>query len=281
MYGSYERYFFLWPFFHWQRNNMWAPRDKQEFKWMFFPLIGRLRRDTYRSTSFLWPFFGWARNEKTDFWSWDGPWPLVRFHHDPQGDIFRTRVWPLYSHFHGDGLDSTWYLWPIVNVRTEDYPETQKNGLYILPFWQSWKRVDTTDGRSSFHKLWPLYQIERSEDHGSKFAFPALNPLWRTPEIDEMYAWIYEVYTREHWDDIVRERSWLGIYRREKDAAEDRVSITGLWARRKYGPGKNTTEISLLFGLLRWRKTASGSLEWLPTAMPGPGWPLAREEPGG
>lgn len=280
VYGSYERYFLLWPIFHWQRNNMWAPREKQEVKWMIFPLVGRVTRDSYHSTSILWPFFGYARDEKVDFWSFDGPWPIVRFHHDPQGDTFRERIWPLYSHFHGDGLDSTWYLWPIINVRTEVYSDMEKNGVYILPFWQSWKREDDATGRSSFHKLWPLYQVERAEGHGSKFAFPALNPLWRTPEIDEMYAWIYELYRRERVDDILRERSWLGIYRREKDGLEDRASITGLWARRRYGPGKGITEYSLIFGLLRWRKAASGSLEWLVPAMPGPGWPLARVDPG-
>ncbi|MFN0008463.1 MAG: hypothetical protein ACKVXR_11200 [Planctomycetota bacterium] len=281
VHGSYERSFFLWPIVHWQRNNLWAPKEKQEVKWMVFPFFGRVTRDTYSSHSILWPFFGWARNAKTDFWSYDGPWPLVRLHHDPQGDTFRTRFWPFYSRYRGDGLDSTWILWPIVNWSTEVYPETEKNSVFILPFWQSWKRHDTGTGRSSFHKLWPLYQIERAEDRYSKFAFPALNPLWRTPDIDEMYAWIYELYTRERVGDIVHTRSWLGIYRREKDALEDRASITGLWGRRRYGQGKNIAETSLLFGLIRWRKTASGSLEWLPPAIPGPGWPLAREEPGG
>jgi hypothetical protein len=92
-----------------------------------------------------------------------------------------------------------------------------------------------------------------------------------------MYAWIYELYTREVDHEIVRERTWLGLYRREKDDLEDRASIVGLWGRRRYG---NTTETSVLFGLLRWRKTPSGSLQWLPPAIPGPGWPLRREAPG-
>jgi hypothetical protein len=280
VHGSYKRSFFLWPIFHWQRNNLWAPEAKQESKWMVFPLVGRTTRDTYTSTTILWPFFGWARDEKTGFWSWDGPWPFVRLHHDPQTDTFRTRFWPFYSRYRGDGLDSSWYLWPIVNVRTEDYPGAQKKGLFILPFWQSWHRTDETAGASSFQKFWPLYQIERGGERASKTAFPALNPLWRTPEIDEMYAWIYEIYTRERDHDIVRERSWLGLYRREKDRLEDRVSITGLWSRRRYGPGQDTTETSILFGALRWRKTRSGSLEWLAPALPGPGWPLMRKDPG-
>ncbi len=274
---NYERSFALWPILHWEHNRLWEPPEKQEFQWMVFPLYGRTTRDTYRSSTFLWPFFGWASDPKTDFWSWDGPWPLVRLHHDPQTGTFRTRFWPIYSHYHGDGLDSNWYLWPVVNVRHEEYPAAHRDGLYILPFWQSWTRNDAEAGRSSFRKLWPLLQVERMEEHSRKLAFPALNPLWRTPEIDEMYAWIYELFTRESDHDILRERTWLGLYRHEKDALEDRVSIVGLWARRRYG---STTETSVLFGILRWRKTASGSLQWLPPAIPGPGWPLRREAPG-
>jgi hypothetical protein len=274
---SYDRSFALWPIFHWERNNLWAPPEKQERKWMVFPLVGRTTHDTYQSTTVLWPFFGWANDPKKGFWSWDGPWPFVRLHHDPQTGTFRTRFWPFYSNYHGDGLDSNWYLWPIVNVRTEEYPTARKTGLYVLPFWQSWTRDDRDAGISSFRKLWPLLQVERTEEHSLRAAFPALNPLWRTPEIDEMYAWIYELYTRERDHQIIRERSWLGLYRRERDAAEDRRSFTLLWARRAYG---QTTETSLLFGLLRWRKTASGSLQWLPPAVPGPGWPLARATTG-
>ena len=275
--GSFDRSFALWPIVHWERNRLWEPKEKQEVEWMVFPLIGQTTRDTYKSTTFLWPFFGWASDPKKDFWSWDGPWPLVRLHHDPQTDTFRTRFWPFYSHYHGDGLDSDWYLWPIVNVRHEEYPTSRRDGLAIFPFWQSWKQEDVPTGRSSFQKLWPVYQVDSVEEHHYKFSFPALNPLWRLPDIDEMYAWIWELYTREADHEIVRERTWLGLYRREKDDLEDRASIVGLWGRRKYG---NTTETSVLFGLLRWRKTPSGSLQWLPPAIPGPGWPLRREAPG-
>jgi hypothetical protein len=277
--GSYERSFALWPIFHWQRNNMWEPPEHQEVRWMIWPLLGRTTHGSYHATSVLWPFFGWSSDPRTNMWSWDGPWPFIRIHHDPQTDLFRTRVWPFYSHFHGDGLDSDWYLWPIVNIRHEEYPHASKDGLYILPFWQSWDRNDEQAGKSSFRKLWPLYQVERTEEHTLRAAFPALNPLWRTPEIDEMYAWIYELYSRERNHEILRERSWLGLYRHERDALEDRAYLVGLWARRRYGADRSVAETSLLFGLLRWRKTASGSLQWLPPAMPGPGWPLLRGEP--
>ncbi len=275
--GIWDRYFVLWPFFQWQHNDLSQPPERQEHKWMIWPLIGHATRGTFHSTTFIWPLFGWSRDPATGFWTLDFPWPFVELMHDPVHDVHRTRFWPLYSSYHGDGLDSTWFLWPIINIRHEIYPKAEQRTLYVIPFWQSWDRMDVEAGPSSFRKLWPLYQIERTEEHSVRTAFPALNPLWRTPEIDEMYAWIYELYTREKSHDVLRERTWLGIYRREKDVFEDRASIAGLWSRRRYRDGgERVTEVSLFFGLLRWRKRASDSLQWLPPALPGPGWPLQR-----
>jgi hypothetical protein len=275
--NSHEHSFVMWPLFHWQHNELTNPPDKQEFKWLFLPVVGRTTRGSYASTSVLWPFFGYGHDPQTGFWAWDGPWPILRLYDDPVDDAHRVRVWPLYSSYQGDGLDSQWYLWPMVNVRHEDYERAYLDGLYIIPFWRSWRRTDVEAGVSSFQKLWPLYQVERTDEYVQRTVFPALNPLWRTPEIDEMYAWMWELYTRDRDHDLLHERSWLGLYRREKDSHEDRISFGGIWAsRRYYAGGEPVRETSLLFGLLRWRSRGSNSLGWLWPAAPGPGWPLER-----
>jgi hypothetical protein len=92
-----------------------------------------------------------------------------------------------------------------------------------------------------------------------------------------MYAWLWELYTFEHGEGISRHRSWLGIWRREKDRDEDRKYLSGLWSRRKYTlGGEPVRETSLFFGLLRWRSGPEGLGGLMPPAFPGPGWPLAR-----
>jgi len=253
----------------------------QEYKWFFFPVIGHATHGAYSSTSVLWPFFGYAHDPRTGMWSWDGPWPVIRLHDDPVYDVRRRRYLPFYSDYHGDGLDSQWYLFPIVNVRHEQYEKAELDGLYVIPFWRSWRRVDNEAGVSSYEKFWPFYQIERDHDHAQRVSVPALNPLWRTPEIEAMYAWLWELYTRERDHDLQSERSWLGLYRRERDADEDRTSFMGLWASRRYrAAGEDVHETSLLFGLIRWRSRPSNSLEWLWPAIPGPGWPLERSHGG-
>ena len=74
-----------------------------------------------------------------------------------------------------------------------------------------------------------------------------------------------------------RERSWLGLWRREKDQDEDRRYLSGLWANREYTwRGEKVSETSLLFGLIRYRRSKSAGFEMMAPGLPGPGWPRER-----
>ncbi len=280
--GRYARWFALWPVFQWDRERLWAAPEDQERRWFVFPFYGEAHRRNFESHTLLWPFFGWASNPDNGFWAWDGPWPLVRFERDPEHDVERSRLWPLWSYYHGDGLDSTWVLWPVINLRHEEYEHAIKDAFFVLPFWQAWQRRDDDTGASSWQRLWPLYQLDRPAPEQARISFPALNPLWRTEEIEEMYAWIWELFARETDHEKLSERSWLGLWRREKDADEDRRSLAFLWARRDWrdSADRRVRDHSLFFGLLRWRTREDGMLRGLPPALPGPGWPLERSPRG-
>ncbi|MFT5050995.1 MAG: hypothetical protein ACI8QZ_002402 [Chlamydiales bacterium] len=275
----YSKWFFLWPVFIWQTDKLKQPDDKQVKSWGVFPLFARRTRGEASSYSVLWPFFGWGHDPETGAWAWDGPWPFVRIL-DP-GDTDgprRVRFWPLYSKYEGDGLSSTYYLFPIVNRRKEEMANGKRSTTSVLPFWQNWTRTYTgSDDVRSFKKLWPLWRMGRDDSQGTYYAWPALNPLWRTPIIDEHYAWLWEVYASVRKPGIKRERSLLALWRRESDPDEDRRSFVGLWSRRKYSQaGKRVVETSYLFGLLRFRSRADEGIEWMAPALPGPGWPLER-----
>ncbi len=275
--GRYDRWYFLWPIFQFQKNELKAAPENQGRAWAVFPLYQERHQASLHSISVLWPFFGYAWDEKSGFWAWDGPWPLVRFMEPGSSNsATRWRMWPFYSYYEGDGLTSRYYLWPFICFRREQYRDSYRNSAYVIPFWQSSDRLHQEEGHSTYRKLWPAYRSE-SKEGWSFFAFPALNPLWRTLVIDEHWAWIWELYTREERDDALRERSWLGLWRHEHDRDEDRVALSGLWGRRRYSlAGKRVTESSWLFGLLRFRSTEGEGMDWLRPAMPGPGWPLER-----
>lgn len=274
--GRHERWFFLWPIFNWQRNDLQTPTPERA--WMVWPLFGRRTQGKSSSWTALWPFFGYAENESKGFWGWDGPWPLVVFQQPgTTGQALRERVWPLYSRFEGDGLTSRYALWPFYNVRHEEYPEVTKDTTYILPFWHAWEKNDVNLGRSKWRKLFPLFRTYSADHEQEEFsAFPALNPFYRLRFVDEHYAWMWELFSERRKAGTLSQRSWLGLWRREKDRDEDRRSLSMLWGRRDYSlEGEPISETSVLFGLLRWRSGPDG-FGLLKPAFPGPGWPLAR-----
>ena len=278
--GEGESGFFLWPLFLWASERPYLKPELQPRRWMFWPFYGLARVGTFRAHSVLWPFFGYASDPRSGFWSWDGPWPLVRIQRPGTAkDVaYRTRVWPFYSYFKAPGIESTWAPYPIFQQRVETSSNGVRRGTILIPFWQQWQDF-TLDGRESgsFQKAWPLFQHEESPEK-SRTGFPTLLPTWRLPDIDEHYAWMWELYSRERDGERVSERSWGGIWRREHDEFETREYISGLWSRRKYRHGVATVrETSLLFGLLRWRtSTRSDGFELLRPALPGPGWPPLR-----
>jgi len=84
----------------------------------------------------------------------------------------------------------------------------------------------------------------------------------------------FRIWEWEEEPAFRRERALLGLYRRERGRGEDRVSVSGLWARRSYErDGHAVHETSLLFGLVRWRVTEGEGFDMLRPAFPGPGWP--------
>jgi hypothetical protein len=273
----YDRFFVLWPLYHHARNHLGGGAEEPEHTWLLFPLVGHTTRGTYRATTVLWPFFGYARDARSDFWALDAPWFLVRIQRGP-GEVERTRFWPLWSHVRTDsGLEAWNWLWPLGHLRQETYPDSRRTSSWFIPFWQRWQRTQLSTGeRSSWLKVWPLYQRETREDW-RRHSFPTLDPFWRNELIDRHFSWIWKLWEVESSDAVRRERSWLGLWDGERDASESRRSLTFLWSTRRYDVGgKRVRETSLLFGLLRWRVTEDSGFDMLRPAFPGPGWPLRR-----
>lgn len=286
--NHHERWFVLWPIFHWHVEGLWKEPANRRRSFAILPLYGRTAVGTYRAHSFLWPFFGYAHDPRGAsaeggrgaFWAWDGPWPLVRLQGgglDPNAER-RTRLWPFYSHFEGDGLEWNSYAWPLVHQRREETPGYRRASFYVLPFYQQWDMERPPDAgaarRESWRRIWPLYRSERRDDW-RRTSTLSLDPLMRSSVIDFHYGWLWELMAWESDGPVQRERAWLGLYRRESTGAETRWSITGLWSERSYETATGRVEeTSALFGLLRWRSgpedAAPGLLR---PAFPGPGWP--------
>lgn len=277
--GHSESGYVLWPLFTWSHNHLGRPPELQERRWMLFPFYGQSEIGTFKAWTVLWPFFGYSRDTRSGYWSWDGPWPLVCIQRPGTStDVaYRTRLWPFYSYFEGDGMISRWVAWPIFNQREERYSDGSRFATSFIPFFQRWEQFDL-EGRSkgSWEKLWPLYQY-RVDGPRTRLGFPTLLPFWELPDVDEHYAWMWELYMRQTDGERVHERSWGGLWRRESDSREVREYVAGVWSRRTYRDcGRNVRETSFLFGLLRWRSSSERGFEMMRPALPGPGWPALR-----
>jgi len=269
----YDRWYFLWPFFHWQHNYLGGGNEEPERAWWFFPFLGRKERGSYVSTTFLWPLFGFARDTRSGFWALDAPFPLVRLQRGPDG-IVRTRFWPFYSHLEAEEQETTSFLWPVFSKRHEDNAVFERDGFYAIPFWQSWDKKEHATGETSrWRKLWPLMRYERAGEWRNG-AFPELDPFFRNTLVPRHVTSFFYLWEWEDDPAFRRERSFLGLYRRESGRGEERRSLSGLWARRRYEvEGHTVRETSLLFGLLRWRSSDEDGFSMLAPAFPGPGWP--------
>jgi hypothetical protein len=275
--GRYERHYALWPFFHWQENFLGGGGEEPERVRWFWPFYGHIERGTYQSWTVLWPLFGFARDARSGFWALDLPFFLVRFQHGPDATR-RRRLWPLYSELVTADMRARSFLWPLGHLRHEDTPEYERDFAAIVPLWQSWDKRDKATGeRSSYRKLWPLLMRERQGEWRAG-ALLELDPFFRNTLVPRHVTGFFRLYEWEEEPAFRRERALLGLYRREAGRGEDRRSLSGLWASRRYEEeGRAVRETSLLFGLLRWRVTAGRGFAMLRPAFPGPGWPRPRQ----
>ncbi|MCZ6598150.1 MAG: hypothetical protein O7B99_10960 [Planctomycetota bacterium] len=276
--GRYERKFALWPIFNHQRNHLGGGGEEPETIWTVFPFYGHASRGTYRAHTLLWPFFGYSYDPRGGFRAFDAPWPLIRYQKGGANtSVERFRIWPLYGYVSADNMVAHTFLWPVGHYRKETYVGGDRTSLYLIPFWQRWDRTDNETGEaSSWRKLWPLFQYERTGDW-SRGSFPTLDPFWRNWLIDYHYGWLWKAFEWEEEGELRRERSWLGLWIREKDGGEDRRSLSMLWSNRTYRKdGLDVSETSLLLGLIRWRRTEGQGSEMMRPAFPGPGWPAER-----
>lgn len=282
---SYDKRFALWPIVSLQTNHLERPEENHEHIRSVFPLFTQTSVGTYEGFTFLWPFFGYATDPRADFFQLDAPWPLVRIQRGGKNTAGteRTRFWPFYSYLNADLKESTSVLWPIATWSHEDYVGHDRDSLSILPFWRSWNEYIDRGPRegevtNSWKKMWPLWSQETIGPKTITTLTP-LSPIMKSDLVDFHWGWIWQLYKGVEDGPNRTERGWMGLWWREKNAVEDRKSLSGLWSKRIVRHDEvDFTETSLLFGLIRWRSSddeVSKSGLMMP-AFPGPGWPTMK-----
>jgi hypothetical protein len=165
----------------------------------------------------------------------------------------------------------------LVSWRTETYPNGSRNAEFVFPFWQRWEKVDADERHlASYAKLWPLWQTY-TEGESGRTALPALNSaLAHAGDRRSLRVPVRAVHARV--DRRGRERALVGRLVAARARCHGAPHLCGgIWARRLYvRDGVRRSETSVLFGLLRWRRSDGHFEGFLKPALPGPGFPHQR-----
>jgi hypothetical protein len=204
--GHYERYWFLWPIFHWSRENLDSD-DPVDTIWLW-PIFGVRRSRDVDGWSILWPFF-----EKTSrtghFYKLNVLWPFFHYFENRQRDnLVQWWLWPLVGHVESDRQHSWTFLWPLLWFRQFDDPDGSERENWVLPvFWEVHRaRKDGT--REDFVKIWPLGHDSVTRDADGHpvlgdWSMPSLL-LWRNNQawgMREAYGFLWELLYGRAIDD--------------------------------------------------------------------------------
>jgi hypothetical protein len=250
--GKYRKYSILWPFFHYQENQLDTKHPATLYA--FWPLITHEGSDIHYRLGLIGPllFLGpliQAASETPEEWNgepnvegrsyylYDVPWPLVRI--EKNREFERFRIFPLYSHFEQEGFDSKAFLIPIIWRRKEWNDRFARKDFLIVPLFHHIRKEYTEayglekygspTASDAYLQVWPLFHRSRKADGSLEFSFLSILPL-RTKRIIEAFEralWpFYNIYRyqRKPWG-ASRHTALFGLFSTYSDAYESRVSL--------------------------------------------------------
>jgi len=237
---GYNRSFVLWPFFTTDDNNLGTTNvERLRISLPFYSIQRSPARD---NTTLLWPFFTYTDDREKGFHEWGMPYPFIGWARGPGKHA--NRFWPIWGKATNSIQQSDFVLWPVYTHNHVHTPALDRERTRSLFFAYSDSRVaDPQTGVSTRRvALWPFFTWHR--DMSGRIRLNTLSivePL--VPNNKSV------------------ERSWAplwSIYRREVNPKTSASSDSLLWNLWRRDVTKEERRTSLLFGLVRTRKDATG-----------------------
>lgn len=248
---GYNRWFFLWPLMTSDDNNLGTTNiERLRISFPFYSIQRSAARD---NTTLLWPFFTYTVDRDKGFHEWGMPYPFIGWARGPGKHA--NRAWPIWGKATNDILESDFLFWPAYThqrLHTQTFERERTRSLFFL---YSDSRVLNPEAGDSTRRvdLWPLFTWKRELDGRTRLrVLAAAEPL--VPNNKSI------------------ERSWAplwSLYRHERNPKTAQTSDSLLWNlwRRDVSPDERRT--SVLFGLIRTRKDATGRhWRWLGFPFP-------------
>lgn len=223
--NDYEKTFFLWPFFDFERRNLYTDDPTQVS--MVFPLYVSMASSKQVYRSVIWPFFTYTYDEETRYTQWELPWPFYQRGEGENRSFFH--LFPFYRHKQLEGLDAGYILLPIYMFDHEytDKYDKKINRYLLLSKDQTeiWKDEGKQERRL---RIWPLFYYRHKKDGSAYLYWPVIIPV----------------------DFEGFERSWVPLlslyeYRRTPKGASESKFLWGFYLHQK-SPSHELHELSFL-----------------------------------
>jgi hypothetical protein len=244
---SYERSYFLWPFFHFEKRYLYTD-DPMEIE-MILPFYVSFQSQREGRRSVLWPFFNYSYNERTHYTQWDLPWPLFRWAEGDQLQI--RRFFPIYGQKKMKDRETGFFLWPLYSYDHQFGGDYQKSVERFLLLSKDERQLWKKQGEEAFRfRLWPLFRHQQDRQGQEAFSLPALIPF-DDEGFERNWGPLLSLYTyhRTSRGDSESRILW-GTYLHRRNAQRELTEISFLLT---YFEAREVVYLCLLRGLLEYR----------------------------
>jgi len=245
--GKYRSEFVLWPIYSHQTFDL--DKEQSGERTMVFPLFAREDSGRRRYRAILWPFFGHEENFARNFEEYAAPWPFIVI---TRGDIYQTRLWPLYG-YKRTADEETWFLlWPFWRRKEYDIADDEHLREVRLNPFIYYETATDDSGELQRHKerVWPLWRYRRYEDGSTRFRMLSL--FWFDDErgFEREYSPLWTIYDRTEQPNGDRQtRALWGLISDDHVGTQSETSIPLLFSRVADSE-KGVEEARILGGLI-------------------------------
>jgi hypothetical protein len=206
------------------------------------PFYSIQRSPARDNTTIFWPFFTHTEDRENGFSEWGFPYPFIGWARGPGKNA--NRLWPLWGKVTNSTQQSDFVFWPLYTHQHLHTPEIDKERTRSLFFFYSDSKLSSPESGDHRRRidLWPLFTWQRKLDGSTRLQCLApLEPLVpNNKSIERSWAPVYSIYREEE---------------NPKTHTHSNSLVWNLW-RRDVTPKERRS--SLLFGLVRTRKDATG-----------------------
>lgn len=238
--GPHEKSFYLWPLVMAAHTGIGQPDERRHRT--FLPFYAEERSAARDATTYLWPFFSHVDDRARGYREWGLPYPFIVVSRGPGKT--GGRFWPFYGQASNDTLRTRFVLGPLYRskeLNSENLHRLRWNSFYFL--YDSVDEDNTETGKGYRRRgFTPFYHYVK--DWNGRESLQVLAPLETI---------------LPHSDTLRRSFSPLwSVWRSENHPAAGKSSQSLLWNLYRRDTTPEVRKGSMLFGLFRWEKRATG-----------------------